>query len=774
MTQLEIDNTLKDFFFKKEELDKRSVFEEFAQTLSNIIVDDFSQNYLLPNPEFSTYLSNTDTNRLLKNTKELISFILTAKVDEEYVKKILDIGKACFTIKFKPSKISYVFWAISEILDKVSQVNTLVKENKSFILKIFRFIEHLINTSFYLEKDRKYKDSLENQKSFNAQNDLYLAFQFHKQNMKKIEQSLDPKEGIRVLDNIQEKSDKCALGKLLKTLIDDNKYQYILGLDIDHISKLHDNWHKEFVNFKEASKTNNKEEMLFYKEKIAKLTDELKSILDSALQDSLKDGHTALNSGIKAIKNITELFQNKTEYSDFDTMFNSTIENTFSEFHWAIEDIYINFSQPADDSYAIKTILNHESQNIFVAIKLKDTQNNEYINKMITILIEILDLHLGAKEREAALISFADKAEHANKSKDMFLSNMSHELRTPLNAITGFSQIIMMKKDTPETIKNYISKINIAGKNLLDLVNTILDFAKLEAGKMQFSPKLNNILNILNEVKTLVSPLASKKDITLKIPKISSLNLYIDDKLFKQVLINLLTNAIKFTPNGGEVSLSIIYDSKTHRYQFEVKDNGIGLSKESISKLFQAFSQVENSYQKVEQGTGLGLMISKKIIESLHKGKIWVESEEGKGSSFIFNMPTPIVESHTYTIEVAPKGSKTVLIVEDSTSYQNLLSLKLQDDMNLVFTNTVNKAKSLLSKNTYDCLILDYFLTDGISSEILNFMEEEQIKIPTIVISSEDEIFISSSLNETNNLKKIINKDNIDLIYKSIKGEINA
>jgi nitrogen-specific signal transduction histidine kinase/CheY-like chemotaxis protein len=391
---------------------------------------------------------------------------------------------------------------------------------------------------------------------------------------------------------------------------------------------------------------------------------------------------------------------------------------------------------------------------------------------MLSILVEILDLHFSAKEREVSLISFADKAENANKAKDMFLANMSHELRTPLNAIMAFSQIVMMKKEIPDDAKKYVKKINIAGNNLLDLVNTILDFAKLESGKMQFTPRLNNISKVLDEVSILVSPLALSKSISLSMPNIISLNLYIDDKLFKQVLINLLTNAIKFTAKEGTVSLSIQYDAQKRMYQFEVKDDGIGLSNESINSLFQAFSQVDNIYQKTEQGTGLGLMISKKIIEDLHKGQIWVESVEGEGSSFFITMPTPMIESHTYEINEAPKGSRKALVVEDSPAYQKILAEHLKESISLTFTDTVNKAKHLIVENSYDFLILDFFLTDGISSEVLEFMEEENIEIPTIVISAEDEIQISSSLSGSSNLEGIINKNNIDNICASIKGEV--
>jgi len=772
MIRLEIDSLLKSFNISSNDLEARSILHEFSHSLSSLVVDDFAQNYLLNNPELSIYLAHTDANRLLKNIKEFVAFILTAPVNEKYIQRIHYIGSIHFSIKLEPAKVSYGFWAINEVLNKLANVNELVKEHKSLISKILRFVEHVMNDGYYLQKEKLYEDSIQQLKGFNAQNELYLAFGIHKQNMQKIELSCNSNNGLSKIDAIDEISTKCIFGEVLQKLTSDKRYEYILGLDIREVILEHDKWHKEFVKFKKAIENNNMDEMQLYKSNISTITYNLKEILDTSLQESLKDGHVALNSGIKAMKNMTELFHKKESYSDFDIMFNTRLKDTFREFNWAIDEIYIDFKTEADESYNIKKMLRHEAKNIYIGIRLQNEQDSDYIYEMVTILLEILDIQLSAKEREASLISFADKAENANKSKDMFLANMSHELRTPLNAITGFSQILMMKKDTPDTVKKYVQKINIAGNNLLDLVNTILDFAKLEAGKMPFNPKLSNISNVISEVTTLISPLAIKKDITLRMPRIISLNLYIDDKLFKQVLINLLTNAVKFTSQGGSVSLSIVYDSDKRRYQFEVKDNGIGLSLDSISKLFQAFSQVENSYKKQEQGTGLGLMISKSIIQELHNGKIWVESVEGEGSSFFIVMPTPMIESHTFSINEAPKDARVALVVEDSPAYQKILTEHLRESVNLTFTDTINRAKDLLSKNSYDFLILDFFLTDGISSEILEFMEEENISIPTVVISAEDEIHISSSLSGSTNLEGIINKNNVDDICASIRGEV--
>jgi len=312
--------------------------------------------------------------------------------------------------------------------------------------------------------------------------------------------------------------------------------------------------------------------------------------------------------------------------------------------------------------------------------------------------------------------------------------------------------------------KYYLPKENPKDYRLLDLVNTILDFAKLEAGKMQFNPKLSNISTVLNEVNTLIEPLALKKNIHYHMAKIVSLNLFIDNQLFKQVLINLLTNAIKFTDDGGKVEVSLEFNYDKHIYIFTIKDNGIGISKEGLDKLFQPFSQVDDSYKKQEQGTGLGLMISKKIIEDLHKGKIWVESTEGKGSSFYIELPTPMIESKTYLVTEAPTGAKNILIAEDSPEYQNILIENLKETHNLIIVDSVKKVKNLITRNKYDYLILDFFLLDGISSEILQFMEDNKINIQTIVMSAEDEINISSSLSGSSNLEGIMSKSNVEAI----------
>ena len=778
MKQNEIDAILNSFFISQDELQHRILLKEFANSVSSIIVDEFANNYLLNNPYLSVYLAHTDGSMLLKKIKLFVAFILTAPIDEKYVKRIHSIGFIHYSIKLDPPKVSYGFWAINEIVNKLASTNELIDNNRILLSKLLRFVEHVMNDGYYIQKEKQQKIDVNELTDINAQNEFYIGFQTHRLNVEKIEFALANND-FKELDRISENSSKCSFGKILNKLEKNNKHEHILGTPLNYIIDLHNQWHLEFIELKKATKNNNKQKIEIYVQNIKLITKEFSILLDENLKTTLEDSQLSLHSGMKAMKKTTELFYKKDfkniQESQAEDIVRDAIKNTIlSEFSWAILNINVKDKEEfesVEQNNILTKNLRYNSKNICITVKLKEKQNNLYLVEIITLLLEVLELHFFVQDREISLINFADKAESANKAKDMFLANMSHELRTPINAITGFSQILMMKKDTPEKIKNYVSKINIAGNNLLDLVNTILDFAKLESGKMQFNPSLSNISNVLNEVRILIAPLAQKKEITLIMPNIISLNLYIDNILFKQVLINLLTNAVKFTQNGGEVTLFIRYNENKRSYNFEVKDNGVGLDKEGVKKLFQAFSQVDNAYQKEQKGTGLGLMICKNIIEELHNGRIWVESEKDKGSSFFIEMPTPMIESNTYKIEKAPNNSSNILIVEDALEYQKILIDNLQETHNMTITDTINKAKELIVKNEYDFLILDFFLTDGISSEILQFMESENIHIPAIVVSAEDEIHISSSLSGSSNLQCIVNKTDINKICASLRGE---
>lgn len=252
----------------------------------------------------------------------------------------------------------------------------------------------------------------------------------------------------------------------------------------------------------------------------------------------------------------------------------------------------------------------------------------------LTIIFYIIQMNLlTRRELEKALIA----ADEANRAKDAFLSNMSHELRTPLNAIIGFSQVLNARPDVSETVKKMVEKIHISGKNLLTLVNTLLDFSKIESGKTELSVFPFEMKALMYEVKVMIEPMAHKKGLTLHDQIPESLVVHADRQLIKQVFINLLSNAVKFSHENGRITLE---QETTDGFEtFRVRDEGLGIPSDKIDTLFAPFVQIREHQNSSVKGTGLGLSIIKKIIE-LHGGKVWVESIPGEGSCFSFTLPS--------------------------------------------------------------------------------------------------------------------------------------
>jgi signal transduction histidine kinase len=760
-----IHELLEDFDISDEEIVQRKIFNEYAVSLASVLVDEWYSLYIKPNKTLRPFLEHTDGAWLLKRMKDFIVFIFSAPMDASYLERIKYIGFIHFSVQLPPSKVSYGFWALNQLVHKMAEVNDVVKHSKNLISKILALVEFVVNESYY-EHDKKRSGNTEKENQFLETFDqLYSALQLHRVNNNQAHLCETGNLSRNDL-NARISSDplQCSMGKVLTRLHDKKEFIENFAIDMNRIEALHVRWHECFcIYIAEGASQDQYAQML---REMDSITEEILTLLDLPLKEYANNGFLSLTSGIKAIRFMTELFHLKSpvlQESDFGVSLGSLQENFGKHFSWAFSSFVMRDTALESIDYDLYRVINYSDYRIYVGIIIKEGIANSFLLEILSLLFEVLEVNLSIKERERSLMRFADKAESANRAKDIFLANMSHELRTPLNAITGFSQILMMRPDTPDSVKKYVEKINIAGSNLLNLVNTILDFAKLESGKMQFNPQLSNLSTLLNEVETLVTPMAAKKSIHLTFPNVKSLNLLLDANLIKQVFINLMSNAIKFTPDQGKVILDLQYDAEEKEYRFSVCDNGIGISKENQKSLFQPFSQVENVYQKDQKGTGLGLMISKKIIEELHQGRLWIESEEGEGSCFYITLPIPSMASHTYSINEAD-NSRELLVVEDSVAYQNIIADHLKTFYNITFTDTVNRAKELLISNRYDFILLDYFLIDGVSSEILQFMDEEHIDIACIVISAEDDIHIAQSLKGYSNLQSILSKNDIEHI----------
>jgi len=229
--------------------------------------------------------------------------------------------------------------------------------------------------------------------------------------------------------------------------------------------------------------------------------------------------------------------------------------------------------------------------------------------------------------------------EAANRHKSEFLANMSHELRTPLNAIIGFSEVLQEQLfgELNEKQAEYTSDILTSGQHLLALINEILDLSKVEAGRMELELASFDLPLAIDNARTFVRERAVKHGITLDVDVDERLGEYIgDERKIKQILLNLLSNAVKFTPEGGRIS--IIASKTDNGAEISVTDTGIGIAPEDQPKIFEEFRQVGSDSTHKTEGTGLGLTLAKKFVE-LHGGKIRVESEPGKGSTFTFTLP---------------------------------------------------------------------------------------------------------------------------------------
>jgi signal transduction histidine kinase len=231
--------------------------------------------------------------------------------------------------------------------------------------------------------------------------------------------------------------------------------------------------------------------------------------------------------------------------------------------------------------------------------------------------------------------------EVASQHKSEFLANMSHELRTPLNAIIGFSEVLAerMFGEINDKQAEYLSDILESGQHLLSLINDILDLSKIEAGRMELEPTDFALPGAIENALTLVKERAHRRGIALVRTVDERLGMiHADERKVKQVLLNLLSNALKFTPEGGQIDVRArVHDGET---EISVTDTGVGIAPDDQEAVFEEFRQVGTASKKVE-GTGLGLAISRKFIE-LHGGRIWVESQLGKGSTFAFTLPLPI------------------------------------------------------------------------------------------------------------------------------------
>jgi len=229
-----------------------------------------------------------------------------------------------------------------------------------------------------------------------------------------------------------------------------------------------------------------------------------------------------------------------------------------------------------------------------------------------------------------------EETRQASLVKEAFFATMSHELRTPLNSIIGFSQILSRKKEIPDGLVTYINKILLSGNHLLELVNSILDFSKLKAGKMEPHKTTFLLWECFSEIEMIIEPIAQNRSISILYPHFDKAEITADRKMMQQIFLNLLSNAIKFSPDNERIKIT--YQFLNHEHIFSVCDHGHGIASDHLETIFTPFSQLEENKAGTPKGTGLGLAIVREMVQ-MHEGKVWVESIIDKGSCFYISIP---------------------------------------------------------------------------------------------------------------------------------------
>lgn len=344
---------------------------------------------------------------------------------------------------------------------------------------------------------------------------------------------------------------------------------------------------------------------------------------------------------------------------------------------------------------------------------IKDIDDEKYKEQLVEERLKALeDLEQSQKELKDALF----EAQEASRAKTIFLSNMSHDIRTPMNAIVGYTQLAQSHLDDPEEIEESLSIIRSSGEHLLSLINDVLDMSRIESGKVKVENGPCNLENIMAEIKNMArGKLEEKKQIY--ITDFSGLkNKYVlcDRLRLNQILINCISNSVKYTPDGGQISVSLSEEEcKTDGYVlyvFKVADTGIGMSKEFLEKIFEPFERASSTTTSQIQGTGLGMAITKNLIDMMN-GTISAESELGKGSEFTIRIPLEIISESDFNEAVAGQNSqvgvdemlnklkgKHFLVVDDNKLNRSIVKKLLeQKDMTIEEASSGRAALDRLS-----------------------------------------------------------------------------
>ena len=353
------------------------------------------------------------------------------------------------------------------------------------------------------------------------------------------------------------------------------------------------------------------------------------------------------------------------------------------------------------------------------------------------------------QELNAKLQVAVEKAESANRAKSTFLSNMSHDIRTPMNAIIGFTTLAISNIDDKDRVKDYLTKTLASSNHLLSLINDVLDMSRIESGKIHLEEVEVNLSDVLHDLKTIVSGQIYAKQLELYMDAmdVTDEDVYCDKTRLNQILLNLLSNAIKFTPAGGTVSVRVRQLAGKVRgcgqYEFRIKDNGIGMSQEFAQKIFEPFERERTSTVSGIQGTGLGMAITKNIVDMMG-GTIEVQTAQGKGTEFIVCVPMRAQTEQRPVEKITElEGLKALVVDDDFNTCDSVTKMLVKVGMRAEWTLSGKEAvlrarQSIEMSDVYHAYIIDWRLPDMNGIEVTRQIRSLHDDTPIIILTAYD------------------------------------
>ena len=353
------------------------------------------------------------------------------------------------------------------------------------------------------------------------------------------------------------------------------------------------------------------------------------------------------------------------------------------------------------------------------------------------------------QELNAKLQVAVEKAESANRAKSTFLSNMSHDIRTPMNAIIGFTTLALSNIDDTERVKDYLGKTLASSNHLLSLINDVLDMSRIESGKIHLEEVEVNLSDVLHDLKTIVSGqiYAKQLELYMDVMDVTDEDVYCDKTRLNQILLNLLSNAIKFTPAGGTVSVRVRQlAGKVHgcgKYEFRIKDNGIGMSQEFAQKIFEPFERERTSTVSRIQGTGLGMAITKNIVDMMG-GTIEVQTAQGKGTEFTVCVPMRAQTEQRPVEKITElEGLKALVVDDDFNTCDSVTKMLVKVGMRAEWTLSGKEAvlrarQSIEMSDVYHAYIIDWRLPDMNGIEVTRQIRSLHDDTPIIILTAYD------------------------------------